>query len=232
QLGGHLHHVHANDVEAVKESLQQIQQLPGGEAAELRGAGAGGVGGIQAVDIQGDVDLGEALHVAHHLLQHRRDALVVDLRGGEDVDLVAVVEVQLVGLDGADTQEVEVVAVPHVGQLRGPPLGGAVGEGVAVHLVAEVKVGVDVDDAEVLIHGPVDAPVDGDGHRVVAADHGEELARLHGLEGQLLRLGKHLVPVFPYAVPQILHLQGGDVPEVLGSGRDGVGDLPQLLGRL
>ena len=123
-------------------------------------------------------------------------------------------------------------AVPHVGQLRGPPLGGAVGEGVAVHLVAEVEVGVNVDDAEVLVHRPVDAPVDGDGHRVVAADHGEELAGLHGPEGQLLRLGEHLVPVLPHAVPQILHLQGGDVPEILGGGGDGVGDLPQLLGRL
>ena len=170
--------------------------------------------------------------MGHHLLQRGRDALMIDVRGGEDIDLVAVVEVQLVGLDGADAQEVEVVAVPHMGQLGGPPLGGAVGQNVPVHLVAEIEVGVDVDNTEVLLHRPVDAPVDGDRHRVVAADHGEELAGLHGPEGQLLRLGEHLVPVLPHAVPQILHLQGGDVPEILGGGGDGVGDLPQLLGRL
>ena len=106
------------------------------------------------------------------------------------------------------------------------------GQNVPVHLVAEIEVGVDVDDTEVLLHRPVDAPVDGDRHRVVAADHGKELSRLHGLIGQLLRLGEHLVPVLPHAVTQILDLHRGDIPEILGGGRDGVGDFPQLLGRL
>ena len=45
QSGGHLHHVHADDVEAVKKALQQVQKLPGGEAAELGRAGTGGIGG-------------------------------------------------------------------------------------------------------------------------------------------------------------------------------------------
>ena len=101
-----------------------------------------------------------------------------------------------------------------------------------MHLVAEIEVGVDVDDTEVLLHRPVNAPVGGDRHRVVAADHGKELSRLHGLIGQLLRLGEHLVPVLPHAVTQILDLHRGDIPEILGGGRDGVGDFPQLLGRL
>ena len=46
------------------------------------------------------------------------------------------------------------VTVPHVGQLGGPPLGGTVGQNVPVHLVAEIEVGVDVDDTEVLLHPP------------------------------------------------------------------------------
>ena len=62
QSGGHLHHVHADDVEAVKKALQQVQELPGGEAAELGRAGTGGIGGVQAVNIQSDIDFGEPLH--------------------------------------------------------------------------------------------------------------------------------------------------------------------------
>ena len=60
---GDLDDVGADEVQAA-EAAQDLQQFAAGDAAGLRGAGAGGVGGVEHVDVDGDVERAVADPVA------------------------------------------------------------------------------------------------------------------------------------------------------------------------
>ncbi len=135
----------------------QFEDLPGGEPARLVVGDAGGEGGIEAVEVDGDVGRsadGRRIEPAERAGLDRLDA--------EPVDLLA-----LVGVGGADPDLDEAIAQP---VLHDPGERRRVAEPIAVQLVVEVGVGVDVDDGEVGVGGP-DGPQDGKGDRMIAAQN-------------------------------------------------------------
>src|SRR5699024_5703526 len=92
QVGGDLAVVKGgqdlHDVEAHKvhggQGADQFQRLQGGEAAHLGGAGAGGVGGVHKVDVEGQ----EAGLVTHPLLDGFNQGVqahLADLVGGNQL---------------------------------------------------------------------------------------------------------------------------------------------------
>ena len=105
--------VRADEVHAA-EAADDFQQLAAGDAAGFRGAGTRGVGRIQDVDVDGNVQGTVADAVAD--LGDGVDALVVDVGRGDDAEAEAAVVVEvLLAVEraaGADVAEASVSRMP------------------------------------------------------------------------------------------------------------------------
>jgi len=90
---GDFDQVTADDIEAA-EGTDELEDLDAGEATYLRGAGAGGIGGVYGIDVEGDVDrlVAEGLQVALHL----RHSLLVEFFSGDHADFVFAGEIEIV----------------------------------------------------------------------------------------------------------------------------------------
>src|SRR5262249_14949188 len=91
----HLHEVASDEVEAAA-AADDLQRLRRGEAADLRRAGAGRIGGIEAVDVEAEIDR-PAPHLLAYLGHERRQRLVPALLGLDDAEALAARPVEIVG---------------------------------------------------------------------------------------------------------------------------------------
>ena len=76
--------VGADDVQA-DEAAQGVEQFPAGQAAGFRGAGTRGVGGVEDVDVDGDIDRRVAQSGAHPV-DNRGDAVALVVVGTDDLE--------------------------------------------------------------------------------------------------------------------------------------------------
>src|SRR5882724_13412099 len=85
----------ADEIEATA-ATDDLERLRCRQSADLRRAGAGGAGGIEAVDVEAEIDR-PALHLLAHLGHERRQRLVPALLGLHDPEALAARPVEIVG---------------------------------------------------------------------------------------------------------------------------------------
>ena len=162
---GDLHEVAADDLAAAEEP-DDLDQLGDADAARLGGAGAGRLRGIEDVDINGDVE-----RIQGQLGQHPAHGLDgMNLEGGKEPRAVA-----RVLLPGA-RPDPDLVDALRGNDVHHPGHGRGVVVALAEELLAQVGVGVELEHAE---PGDVRSEDldDGDGGRVVAAEHEGDQSR-------------------------------------------------------
>src|SRR6478736_3349037 len=152
--GRDLDDVRANDVQTT-EAAQDLQQLAARHAARLGRAGARRVRRVQHVDVDGDVDRPVAQPLAQ-LVDDLADALVVDVRRGDDAEAETpvVLEVLLAVQRSPGSDVAERLGVDDALLDRAPERGavGVLGAEVGVPGV-QVRVEVDQRDGSVPVGG-------------------------------------------------------------------------------
>jgi hypothetical protein len=135
-----------------------------GEAADLRGPGAGRKGRVEAVDVEADVNRVIA-HLGAHFLHERHQGFVPALLGLDHAEALLTRPVEVFGLV-AGGPEADLDHPLGVDQtlFDDPPERGAVGDLLAEHGVVDIGVGIDVhhpDGPMLLAYGPQDRQHDG-----------------------------------------------------------------------
>jgi hypothetical protein len=167
ERGDDLADVPADDVEAI-EPAQDHLDVAHRDAARFRHSRAGGILGIQPVDVDGDVGRAIGEH-ALDFLDHRCPSQFLVLVHGDhsQTGLLAVPDV-VVTVAGAAQADLD-----HPGRIQQPLLDGPAHEGRVIDLGAhEVVEGVGMRVDLQHAHWPLvrDCPQDRQRHRVIAAD--------------------------------------------------------------
>ena len=215
------------------QPAQDLEHLPAGHAAGLGGPGAGGVGRVQHVDVQRDVERA----VADALAQVRDDGVHPqphDVGGGDDAEAEAGVVVEVLGAverpAGADVAHG--VRVEQA-LLERPAEGGAVGVLGAEVGVPGVQVGVEVQQRDLAV-ARVGGAQQRQGDGVVAADRHEPGVLAHELLGLGLDGGDRLGDVegVGHDVPGVGDLRPGERRDVLRGvvGAQQARGLPDVVG--
>lgn len=169
-----LDEVAADDVAAADDSECGAQEFLEGDAAGFGGASAGEARGVDDVKINGEVD-GASAECSDGFLEAREvEFLDVGVSFPAPVPFGAFAAPYTELVDASVAEEVPDAADD-----------GGVREGIAEVFVAQIGVGVKVDDAKVVIGG-ADGFDGGQGHEVFAAQEERQFVILHHPTGKFL----------------------------------------------
>ena len=169
-----LDEVAADDVAAANDSECSAQEFLEGDAAGFGGAGAGEARGIEDVEVDGEVD-GASAECGDGFFKAREVEFL-------DVGVALPAPVPFGAFAASYAELVNAVIAEEVPEAADD---GGVREVVAEVFVAQIGVGVKVDDAKVVIGG-VDGFNSGQGHEVFAAQEERQFMVLHHPFGKVL----------------------------------------------
>lgn len=169
-----LDEVAADDVAAADDLESSAQEFLEGDAAGFGGAGAGEARGIEDVEVDGEVD-GASAECGDGFFKAREVEFL-------DVGVAFPAPVPFGAFAAPYTELVDASVAEEVPDAADD---GGVREGIAEVFVAQIGVGVKVDDAKVVIGG-VDSFDGRQGHEVFAAQEERQFVILHYPPGKFL----------------------------------------------